>query len=78
MKAKERETTTHIGELDGDLGNILIISLMGNVGSGEEVRNDEGGMEVKRAVRKLTSRKACGVCGIHVEMVKVGGCTVVQ
>ena len=51
---------------------------MGNAGSGEEVQNDEGGMEVKKAVRKLTSRKAGGVCGIHVEMVKVGGCTVVQ
>ena len=30
MKAKERETTTHIRKLDGDLGNILIISLIGN------------------------------------------------
>ena len=35
-------------------------------------------MEVKGAVRKLTSRKAGGMCGIHVEMVKVGGCTMVQ
>ena len=33
---------------------------------------------MKKAVRKLTSRKTGGVCGIHVEMVKVGGCTVVQ
>ena len=29
-------------------------------------------MAVKKAVRKLTSRKAGGVCGIHVEVVKVG------
>ena len=35
-------------------------------------------MEVKEEVRKLTSRKAGGMCGIHVEMVKVAGCTVVQ
>ena len=27
---------------------------------------------MKKAVRKLTSRKTGGVCGIHVEMVKVG------
>ena len=73
-----RETTTHIRELDGDLGNILITSLMGNARNGEEVQNDEGGMEVKRAVRKLTRRKAGGMCGIHVAMVKVGGCTVLQ
>ena len=33
---------------------------MGNVGSGEELPYDEGGMEVKSAVRKLTSRKAGG------------------
>ena len=33
---------------------------MGNAGSGEELPNDEGGMEVKSAVRKLTSRKAGG------------------
>ena len=78
MKAKERETTTHVRELDGDVGNIIITSLMGNVGSREEVQNDEGGMEVKSAVRKLTSRKAGGRCGVHVEMVKVGECTVVQ
>ena len=26
----------------------------------------------------MTSRKAGGVCGIHVGIVKVGGCTVVQ
>ena len=51
MKAKERETTTHIRELDGDLVNILITSVQGNAGSGEEVQKDEGGMEVKRAVR---------------------------
>jgi len=44
----------------------------------EQAQSDEGRIEVKRAVRKLTSRKAGGVCGIHVEMVKVGGCTVVQ
>ena len=31
-----------------------------------------------RAVRKLKSGKAGGVCGIQVEMVKVGGYTVVQ
>ena len=44
----------------------------------EKAQIDERGMEVKGAVRKLTSRKAGGMCGIHVEMVKVGGCTVVQ
>ena len=44
----------------------------------EKAQSDEGGMEVKGAVRKLTSRKAGGMCGIHVAMVKVGGCTVVQ
>ena len=41
-------------------------------------QSDDGRIEVKRAVRKLTSRKAGGVCGVHVEMVKVGGCTVLQ
>ena len=51
---------------------------MGNAGSGEELPYDEGGMEVKGAVRKLTSRKAGGMCDIHVAMVKVGGCTVLQ
>ena len=74
----EREPTTHIRELDRDLGNILITSLMGNAGNVEEVQNDEGGIEVKRTVRKLTRRKAGGMCGIHVEMVKVRGCTVLQ
>ena len=34
--------------------------------------------EVERAVRKLKSGKAGGVCGIQVEMVKAGGYTVVQ
>ena len=46
-----------------------------------EVHNDEGGIEVEeveRAVRKLKSGKAGGVCGIQVEMVKAGGYTVVQ
>ena len=62
--------------------------LNGDAGSGEEatadgneVRNDEGGIEVEeveRAVRKLKSGKAGGVCGIQVEMVKAGGYTVVQ
>ena len=51
---------------------------MGNAGSGEELPYDEGGMEVRGAVRKLTSRKAGGMCDIHVAMVKVGGCTVLQ
>ena len=51
MKAKERETTTHNRGLDGELGNILIISLIGNAGR-EEVKNDEGGLKVKRAVKK--------------------------
>ena len=40
----------------------------------EKAHSDKEGMEA----RKLTSRKAGGVSGIHVEMVKVGGCTVVQ
>ena len=44
----------------------------------EKAQSDEGGMEVKGAVRKLTSRKAGGMCGIYVAMVKVGGCTVLQ
>ena len=35
----------------------------------EKAQSDEGGMEVKSAGRKLTSRKAGGMCGIHVEMV---------
>ena len=62
--------------------------LNGDAGSGEEVtadrnevRNDEGGIEVEeveRAVRKLKSGKAGGVCGIQVEMVKAGGYRVVQ
>ena len=33
---------------------------------------------MERAVRKLKSGKAGGVCGIEVEMVKAGGYTVVQ
>ena len=41
MKANERETTTHIRELDRDLGNILISSSVGNARSGEEVQNDQ-------------------------------------
>ena len=62
--------------------------LNGDAGSGEEatadgneVQNDEGGIEVEeveRAVRKLKSGKAGGVCSIQVEMVKAGGYTVVQ
>ena len=36
----------------------------------EKAQSDEGGMEVKGEVRKLTSRKAGGMCGIHVAMVK--------
>ena len=44
----------------------------------EKAQSDERRIGVKRTVRKLKSRKAGGVCGIHVEMVKVGGCTVVQ
>ena len=44
----------------------------------EKAQSDEGRIEVKRAVRKLKSRKAGGVCGIHVEMAKVGGCPVLQ
>ena len=44
----------------------------------EKAQGDEEGMTVKVAVRKLTSRKAGGMCGIHVAMVKVGGCTVLQ
>ena len=48
---------------------------------GNEVQNEEGGIEVEeveRAVRKLKSGKAGGVCSIQVEMVKAGGCIVVQ
>lgn len=63
--------------------------LNGNAGQGtEEVGRDgtegqveEGEIEVeevKRAVRKLKSGKAGGVCGIQVEMVKAGGFTMVQ
>ena len=62
--------------------------LNGDAGSGEEitadgieVQNDEGGIEVEeveRAVRKLRSGKAGRVCSIQVEMVKAGGCIVVQ
>ena len=44
----------------------------------EKAQSYEGRIDVKRPVRKLKSRKAGGVCGIHVEMVKVGGCTVLQ
>ena len=62
--------------------------LTGDAGSGEEVtadsnevQDEERGIEVEegeRAVRKLKSGKAGGLCGIHVEMVNVGGYTVVQ
>ena len=93
VKAKEKETVTHIRGLDGELrsGEEAVNRwrehfenlLNGDAGSGEEatadgneVRNDEGGIEVEeveRAVRKLKSGKAGGVCGIQVEMVKAGG-----
>ena len=33
---------------------------------------------MKRAVRKLKSGKAGGVCGIQAELVKAGGHTIVQ
>ena len=98
VRAKEKETVTHIRGLDGELkaGEEAVNRwrehfenlLNGDAGSGEEatadgnkVRNDKGGIEVEeveRAVRKLKSGKAGGVCGIQVEMVKVGGYTVVQ
>ena len=62
--------------------------LNGNAGSDEqdrldvrEVQGDEGEIEVeevKRAVRKLRSEKAGGVCGIQAEMAKTGGHTMVQ
>ena len=45
---------------------------------GNEVQNEEGGIEVEeveRAVRRLKSGK---VCGIQVEMVKAGGYIVVE
>ena len=43
---------------------------------GRELQGEEGEInveEVKRAVRKMKSGKAGGVCGIQVEMVKAGG-----
>ena len=62
--------------------------LNGDAGSGEEVtadgnevQNEEGGIEVEeveRAVRKLKSRKAGVVCGIQVEIVKAGEYTMVR
>ena len=98
VRAKEKETVTHIRGLDGELrsGEEAVNRwrehfqnlLNGDAGSreeatadGNEVHNDEGGIEieeVERAVRKLKSGKAGGVCGIQVEMVKAGGYTVVQ
>ena len=62
--------------------------LNGNAGSDEqdrvdvrEVHGDEGEIdveEVKRAVKKLKSGKAGGVCGIQSEMVKAAGHKMVQ
>ena len=62
--------------------------LNGNAGSVEEIRierrevqGEEGEIgveEVRRAVRKMKSGKAGGVCGIQEEMVKAGGYTMVQ
>ena len=92
VRAKERETTTRIRGLDGELrsGEEAMTRwrehfdnlLNGEAGSGEEitadgneVQNEEGGIEVEdveRAVRKLTSGKSGGVCSIQVEMVKAG------
>ena len=48
---------------------------------GREVQGEEGEIgveEVRRAVRKMKSGKAGGVCGIQVEMMKAGGYTMVQ
>ena len=98
VRAKEKETVTHIRGLDGELrsGEEAMNRwrehfenlLNSDAGSGEEatadgneVCNDEGEIEVEeveRAVRKLKSEKAGGVCGIKVEMVKAGGYIVVQ
>ena len=76
-KAKNEEWREHFDNL-----------LNGEAGSGEEstadgneVQNEEGGIEVEkvdRAVRKLKSGKSGGVCSIQVEMVKAGGYTMVQ
>ena len=98
VRAKEKETVTHIRGSDGKLRSgkeamnrwkqHFVNLLNGDAGSGEEVkadgnkvRSDEGGIEVEeveRAVKKLKSGKAGGVCGIQVEMVKTGGYTVMQ
>ena len=100
VRAKERETNTHIRGLDGELrsGEEAMTRwrehfdnlLNGDAGSGEEitadgneVQNEEGGIEVEeveRVVRKLICGKharAGGVCSIQVEMVKAGGYIVV-